>query len=58
MAAAAEEGLVQNRYFQDGDLQPCDQCLERVGEGAVVEDEFEQHRYEVDHILIDFTNYT
>ncbi len=57
MAATAEEGLVQHGDLEQRDLQAADQRLERVRQGAVVEDELEQHRNQVDDIFVDFANH-
>ena len=57
MAATAEEGLVQHRNLEHRDLQTANQCLERIRQGAVIENELEQHRHQIDHIFIDLANH-
>ena len=57
MAATAEEGLVQHRHLEHRDLQTANQCLERIRQSAVIENELEQHRHQIDHIFIDLANH-
>src|SRR5690606_19575015 len=56
VAAAAEKGLVQNGNFEQRNLQATNQRFERVGQGAIVENELKQHRYQVDDIFIHLAN--
>src|SRR5690606_21085236 len=55
--ATAEEGLVQHGDLEQRDLQAADQGLERIRQGAVVEDELEQHRNQVDDVFVDLANH-
>ena len=57
MAATAEEGLVQHRHLEHRYLQTANQCLERIRQSAVIENELEQHRHQIDHIFIDLANH-
>ncbi|MNO63809.1 hypothetical protein D3C76_545250 [compost metagenome] len=57
MAAMAEEGLVEHGDLEHGNLHPPDQRLERIRQGAVIEDEFEEHRHQVDDVLVDLADH-
>ncbi|MNO91664.1 hypothetical protein D3C76_832160 [compost metagenome] len=52
MIATAEEALVLHRDLEHRDLQAADQGLEGVWQVVIVEDEFEHHRDQVDHVFI------
>ncbi|MCY1402528.1 hypothetical protein D9M71_176730 [compost metagenome] len=57
VAALAEEGLVEHGDLEHRDLHTRDQRLQRIRQGAVVEDEFEEHRHQVDHVLVDLADH-
>ena len=57
MAATAEKGLVEDRDLEHGNLQASDQRLERIRQGKVVENEFEQHRHQVDDVFVDLPHH-
>ncbi len=52
MATAAEEGLVEQGHLEHRDLHPTDHGLQRIRQGAVIENEFEQHRHQVDDVIV------
>ena len=58
MTATTEEGLIQHRHFQHRNLQACNQGFQRIRQGAVVEDKLEQHRHQVDNVLIHLAHHT
>ncbi|MCY1510087.1 hypothetical protein D9M68_444540 [compost metagenome] len=58
MATTTEEGLVQHRDLQHRNLQTTDQRLQGVRQGAIVEDELEEHRHQVDDVLVDLAHDT
>src|SRR5471032_1405835 len=52
VAAAAEKALVEHRDLQHRDLQAPDKRLERIRQVAVIENAFEEHGDQVDHVFV------
>ena len=52
MVVVTKEGFIDDRYFQQRDLQASNQCLDFRGQALVIQNEIEQQSHQIDDIII------